>query len=148
MTTFPNFWALVIIAAFFLVAFIILFGILIYLNNKHRKRLEDITMYQIHTSAQIDGSIPEILDLIIQESFTDYQVKYLTPANDGYINSDREAEIRKDLVAVVTSRISSAAIDKISLFYNIKNIADIIADKIYILVMNYVIEHNRNLGQE
>lgn len=146
MINYSIFWALVTMGVVFSVSFMILFGVLIYLNHKHKKHIEDITMYQIHTSAQIDSSIPEILDLIIQESFTDYQVKYLTPANDGYINSEREAEIRKELVAVVTSRISSAAIDKISLFYNIKNIADIIADKIYILVMNYVIDHNENLG--
>lgn len=131
-----------IMAGIFIPAALALFALVIYSNNKHRKKLEEITLYQINVSANIDQSIPEILDLIIQESFTDYQVKYLAPMNEGFINEEREAAIRKDLVQMVSLRISNAALDKLSLFYNIKNIADIIADKIYICVMNYVTEHN------
>lgn len=138
----------IIMAGIFLVTALILFGVVVYTNNKHRKRLEELTLYQIHTASNIDQSIPEILDLIINESFADYKIKYLIPLEEGYINNEREAQIRKDLVALVTKRISSAALDKISLFYNIVNIADIIADKIYILVMNYVTEHNSQFNDE
>lgn len=138
----------IIMAGVFLAATLALFGFVIYTNNKHRKRLEEITVYQIHTSSKIDQSIPEILDLIIRESFADYQVKYLLPLDEKFINSEREAQIRKDLANLVTTRISSAAMDKISLFYNIANIADIIADKIYILVMNYVTDHNTQFLDE
>ena len=135
-------WIIYLTASIFLVIAFVLFGVVVYVNNKHRKRLEEITLYQIHTAATIDSSIPEILDLVIHESFTDYQVKFLAPLDEGYIKEEREAQIRKDLVQLVTVRISSAALDKISLFYNIANIADILADKIYIVVMNYVTEHN------
>lgn len=134
--------ALYIMAGIFIPVALALFALVIYSNNKHRKKLEEISLYQINVSATIDQSIPEILDLIIQESFTDYQVKYLAPMNEGFITEEREAAIRKDLVQIVSLRISNAALDKLSLFYNIKNIADIIADKIYICVMNYVTEHN------
>lgn len=133
---------LYIMAGIFIPVALALFALVIYSNNKHRKKLEEISLYQINVSATIDQSIPEILDLIIQESFTDYQVKYLAPMNEGFITEEREAAIRKDLVQMVSLRISNAALDKLSLFYNIKNIADIIADKIYICVMNYVTEHN------
>ena len=138
----------IIMAGVFLAAILILFGVVIYINNKHRKRLEEITIYQIHTTSKIDQSIPEILDLIIRESFADYQVKYLLPLDEKYISSEREGQIRKDLANLVTTRISNATMDKISLFYNIANIADIIADKIYILVMNYVTEHNTQFLDE
>lgn len=117
----------------------------IILNHKHRKEIEKISMYQTNVSATIDSSIPEILNIIIDESFTDYKIKSLLPLNEEYINNDREVEIRKGLVQLVTNRISSAALDKLSLFYNIENIADILADKIYIVVMNYVMEHNNAL---
>ena len=139
---------IIIMAGVFLAATLVLFGVVIYTNHKHRKRLEEITVYQIHTTSKIDQSIPEILDLIIRESFADYQVKYLLPLDEKYINSEREGQIRKDLANLVTTRISSAAMDKISLFYNIANIADIIADKIYILVMNYVTDHNTQFLDE
>lgn len=114
----------------------------IYSNNKHRKRMEELTAYSIHTSANIDLSIPEILNLVIQDSFNDYKIKTLLPLEEGYINATREDQIREELIQMVSNRISNAALDKLSLFYNIQNIAAIMADKIYITVMQYVIEHN------
>lgn len=131
------------ILSLFLIAAVALSIIAVVLSNIHKNKLEELSLYQIHVQATIDESIPEVLDLVIRESFSDYQLKSLYPLNEGYINSDREAEIRSELIALVSSRISNAALDKISLFYNITNIADVIADKIYIAVMNYVIEHNR-----
>lgn len=120
----------------------------IYANNRHRKKIEELTEYNIHTSANIDMSIPEILNLIIQDSFTDYKVKTLLPLQEGYINSTREDQIRQALVKMVSERISNAALDKLSLFYNIQNIAAIMADKIYITVMQYVIEHNATITNQ
>lgn len=140
----PN-WFLVIAITVFLTLIVILIAIIIVLNNKNRQKVIELTRYQINTSSRIDSSIPEILDLIINESFNDYKIKELIPLNEGYINSKREEEIRTTLVAIVSRRISNAALDKLSLFYNIKNIADIMADKIYITVMNYVLENNAQL---
>lgn len=114
----------------------------------HRRKIEKMTMYQLHTGSVIDMSIPELLSIVINESFDDYKIKELLPLNEDYINSEREAEIRRGLTSLVTSRISEAILDKLSLFYNIENIAEILADKIYITVMNYVLEHNTNLVQE
>ena len=121
---------------------------IIYSTNRHRKRLEELTEYNIHTTANIDMSIPEILNLIIQDSFTDYKIKTLMPLEEGYINSTREDQIRAALVEMVSNRISNAALDKLSLFYNIQNIAAIMADKIYITVMQYVIEHNATVTNQ
>ena len=67
--------ALYIMAGIFIPVALALFALVIYSNNKHRKKLEEISLYQINVSATIDQSIPEILDLIIQERYTDYQVK-------------------------------------------------------------------------
>jgi len=116
-------------------------------NNKYRKRLEKLSYYQINTTAKIDQSIPELLELIINESFRDYQVMHLVALNEGFINSEREAQIRKELVNLVTNRISNASLDKLSLFYNLENIANILADKIYIIVMDYVVKHNSGIAQ-
>ena len=63
--------------------------------------------------------------------------------NLGYIDSDKEDDIRRGLAEMVTSRISNNALEKLSQFYNIANIADIIADKIYITGMSYVVDHNK-----
>ena len=124
------------------VVLIVLAIIVVITNIRYKKKLLEISMYQINTSAQIDGSIPEILSLVIDECFNDYKIKELLPVQDEYINSEKEAEIRKGLTSMVTHRISNAALDKLSLFYNITDIAEILADKIYITVMNYVLNHN------
>lgn len=127
------------------VVLLAIIGMLIFViisNWKHRKNMERLTMYQINVTSTIDSSIPEILSMVIRECFEDYQIKSLLPLEEGFINSTREAEIRRGLVEIVTSRLSSATLDKLSLYYNIKNIADIIADKVYITVLNYVIKHN------
>lgn len=120
----------------------------IHSNNRHRKKIEQLTEYNIHTSANIDMSIPEILNLIIQDCFTDYKVKTLLPLQEGFINATREDQIRQALVEMVSGRISNAALDKLSLFYNIQNIAAIMADKIYITVMQYVIDHNATVTNQ
>lgn len=135
-----------IIICLMLLTVIVIYNI--YANNRHRKKIEQLTEYSIHTSATIDMSIPEILNLIIQDSFDDYKVKTLLPLQEGYINSTREDQIRQALVEMVSGRISNAALDKLSLFYNIQNIAAIMADKIYITVMQYVIEHNASVTNQ
>ena len=132
---------IIIAIAIFLLSIIALFIVFIAFTNSYRKRIEKLTLYQINTSSTIDESIPQILEVIIQESFTDYQLQNFI-SNEGYINNERESEIRKDLVLLVSSRISPAAIDKLSLFYNVLNISDVIADKIYIIVTNFVANHN------
>lgn len=137
--------ALIAICLFMLTGIVIY---AIYSSNRHRKRIEELTAYNIHTSANIDMSIPEILNLIIQDSFNDYKVKTLLPLQEGYINSTREDQIRQALVEMVSGRISNAALDKLSLFYNIQNIAAIMADKIYITVMQYVIDHNATVTNQ
>lgn len=125
---------------------VMIFGVCVLaviLNHKHFKSSESLTRYQINVSSQIDGSIPQVLDLIINDCFDDYKVKFLLPLNLGHINSEEEDNIRRGLAEMVTSRISNNALEKLSQFYNIANIADIIADKIYISVMSYVIDHNK-----
>lgn len=130
-----------------LLCFTALFSIMLYVIYRHHKKMEEISIYSINVNAKIDGTIPEILDLIINESFTDYKIKCLLPLEENYINSKREAEIRQGLTALVSNRISSSALDKLRLFYNTEHIAEIMADKIYICVMNYVISHNRKFSE-
>lgn len=146
----PN-YNLIVLASIMVIFITILSSlsiVVIVSNNKYRKCLEKLSYYQINTAAKIDQSIPELLELIINESFRDYQIMNLDNLNEYYINSDREAQIRKELVTLVTNRISNASLDKLSLFYNLENIANILADKIYIVVMDYVVSHNTSIPDQ
>ncbi len=128
--------------------FVALGIIMVRSNIKYKEAVLNLSKYQINTSAQIDDAIPGFLALIIDECFNDYKIKELVGSEDEYINSERESEIRKGLTNLVTQRISNAALDKLSLFYNISEIAEILADKIYITVMNYVIDHNTKFSNQ
>ena len=115
----------------------------IIVNDKQKRRLEELTRYEIHANTNINSTIPELLTLFINECFEDYKIMNLIPKDEPYINTEREAEIRNEFTIIVSSRLSKALLDKLSLFYKIDNIAKVLADKIYITVMNYVAEHNR-----
>ena len=116
---------------------------LYYVNNKrHQKELLELGRYSSNIQAVIDSSIPQILETIINDAFQDYQIMDLIPRQELYITTEREKEIRSALVEKVVTRISPMALDKISLFYNVHQIDEIIADKVYITVMNYVVTHN------
>lgn len=128
---------------FGLIGILILLAMSIYTYKAVKNAELKLAKYEINTRSTIDSSIPAILDLIIDDCFTDYQVMILIPKNELYISDQREKEIRNDLVCKVVERLSDEAIEKISQFYNVKNIDKIIGDKIYITVMNYVVNHNK-----
>lgn len=115
-------------------------------NNRHKKILEELTRYQIDVSANINEEIPALLESILKDSFDDYRIMYLEPSDQGYINSEREIEIRKEFSTFVGDRISEATMNKLSLFYNYNSIPAVIADKVCIMIMDYVIKHNNLLN--
>ena len=135
---------LIALFAFFTICLLGILLYFIYTYNKHKSCMENITEYSINVAANIDRSVPAVLECVIQDCFDDYKIKSMV-INHGHINSKEEAKIREDIVAMVSSRISDATLDKISLFYDLNNIAAIIADKIYITVMHFVIDHNREI---
>ena len=104
-----------------------------------------MNQYSINTQVAIDTTIRDLLNDIVTECFDDYKIMVLYPLREGYINDERELQIRNDLVNKVTERLSPMTLDKLSLRYNLVNIGAIIADKIYIAVMNYVVDHNTQL---
>lgn len=136
----------VALALFLLGSVVVLY--LFYRNNrKHQERLLELGRYSTNVQAVIDKNIPELLNDIIEDSFRDYEIMVLIPKNELYITDEREKEIRNDLVQKVVQRLSPMALDKISLFYNVHQIDSIIADKVYITVMNYAVSHNALVDQ-
>ena len=131
-----------VVFAIFLIGLLILLFLFYRSNRKHQEELFRLGQYSYNIQAVIDKSIPAILDSIIEDCFTDYQIMELIPKDDIFIGDEKEKEIREKLVDLVVNRISPAALDKISLFYNVRKIDEVIADKIYITVMNYCVAHN------
>ena len=124
------------------VAFLVIIFYAIRANLGYRKEMLRMSEYSINSQAVIDDNIPRLLNDIIDECFQDYQLMVLIPNPETHISEQREAQIRADLIAKVVERLSPMSLDKLSLRYNVSNIDRIIADKVYITVTNYVVQHN------
>ena len=136
---------IVIFMIVLVICFSILFGSLVFIYNRHKKELEKLMKYQINVEATIDNKIPEILHLFVTDVFNDYRVKILEPRNLMYIKEEEEKAITKEIASLCSARLSAAMVDKLSLFWNPQSIGGVIADKIYLIVVAYVAEHNATI---
>ena len=125
-----------------LTVFIIAIGTFIYLWYKNKKEINKLTEYSINISASIDETIPQLIEAIVSECFNEYIVMNIEYQQIQYINAELETKILKEVGALVAKRMSPAMLSKLSLYYNLKHISEIISDKLYIIVLNYVLEHN------
>lgn len=132
----------------FLIGILIVLILFYRMNKKHQKQLLELTRYSTNVQAVIDKNIVNTLNDIIDDCFKDYEIMVLIPKNELYITDEREKEIRSDLIEKIVERISPMALDKLSLFYNVHRIDSIIADKVYITVMNYVVSHNSLISSD
>lgn len=139
---------LCIALSIFLLGLLVMFFLFWKSNRKHQKEILELGRYSTNVQAIIDKNIPNLLSDIIEDCFRDYEIMILIPRNELYITDEREKEIRADLVQKVVNRLSPMALDKLSLFYNVHKIDEIIADKVYITVMDYVVKHNSLIDEE
>ena len=86
----------------------------------------------------------KILDMIIDDEFTQYQIMHLAHRDNLYINSEEQERIITEVLGKVIYRISDDLVQKLSLYYKSEYINDIIFNKIKLVVINYTIEINGN----
>ena len=99
--------------------------------------------YKINVETDINESIPELLETIVSECFNEYIVLNVEYKDIQYLDSEMESKIAKDVGRMVSERLSPALLSKMSLYYNIASISNIISEKIYILVLDYSIKKNQ-----
>ncbi len=119
-----------------MIVFCTLFLILYDKNNKEKNRIKE---FEITSTLNIDGSIVEKLEKFIQDNFTEYLVlKVHLLETNQYINEELEDEIREEFTTYISDRLSPIFIQQLSMYYNIENIHQVLGNKIYILITNYV----------
>ena len=109
-------------------------------NKRSSKKLRE---YKINVETDINESIPELLETIVSECFNEYIVLNVEYKDIQYLDSEMESKIAKDVGRMVSERLSPALLSKMSLYYNIASISNIISEKIYILVLDYSIKKNQ-----
>ena len=89
-----------------------------------------------------DPEVPDALDKIIQQCFDEFILMNTGYQKEHYINQTEEQEIVNRMIDKVSERISDTIYTKLELYYNSAAVPDIVANKIYMAVMAYVIENN------
>ena len=93
---------------------------------------------------QIDNTIIENLDMLIKDVIEEYVIFELKPKNIYYITNNIEAEMREYIVNEITERLPVLLMQKLEFICNSEHIGDLIGTRVYMAVMNYVLEFNVN----
>jgi len=113
-------------------------------RNESKKIRQDY--YMINVNYKITPEDFALLPSLIEECFLEYLALNEAFKDTHYIDSKSEAEIVKHVSYKILNTISPAMIDKLSLIYNKDGLGELINEKVYLRVMQYVIENNN--GQE
>lgn len=138
----------IIVAIFGVIAVYIFAGIFIWktnsiiLDNKQSNEIDNKKVI-LGLSLHYEDDM-KILDAIIDDEFTQYQIMNLAHQNNLYINPEMQEKIIVDILGNVIKRLSDNFRVRLSLYYNDEYIDDIIFNKIKLVVINYTIEVNGN----
>lgn len=100
--------------------------------------------YYLSTMSMNIDDVNNILDKVIDQSFTRYQIMKLGYKDNLYITEEMQNNIIYELTKNVFDSLSDNIINKLSLIYKREYIDDIIVQKIQYIVLNYVIQINGN----
>lgn len=101
-----------------------------------------INEFSSNINSKIDEKTFELLDKIIEESFSEYIILNVEYKDIEYVDNKLEKEITTNVSHLVAERLSKTLINKISLVYNVDNLPKLIAEKVYLHTLNYTINKN------
>lgn len=123
---------------------LLLLTIILYIFKKvqNLKKQLNLREYEINVSTIVDDNTFGLLDKLVSDCFLEYVVLNVEYKEVQYIDSELEKEITKAVSYMVLERLSPTLITKISLVYNVNNLADLVSKRVYLQVVNYSIEKN------
>ena len=125
-----------------LVAAILILFFWICSYNSHKKSMLQLERDRLDLDTKLDLEFIDILDKMIMDTFNEYKVLNLA-YDQTYINTEKEEQILSEVSDLVAARLSTTFKKQLSLYYNPSVIPEVIGKKIYLIVMNYVIENNQ-----
>lgn len=88
------------------------------------------------------------LDYIIMEVLDNYELLHIQPKSVYYINGKLEQEVLDHVSAEVSRRISKTLKTQLAFIYNEGFIGDFIGTRIYLMTVDYVLQHNLEHAEE
>lgn len=111
---------------------------------KGRIKLEE---YKINMNLNIDTTIIEQLEFLIEDTFNEYIALNIEFRELSYITAEIEDIIFRDVSKQVVDKMSPVFFDKISLIYNKAHFSTLITNRVYLHTINYSLSKN-SLQQE
>ena len=112
------------------------------LKNK-QLNLAEVRVLSAFNYKETKSDLNMFINAFITDCMQDYVMYNIVP-NTGldYINKEKEDEIRKALVSIVTNRLSDTIKKKILLCYSEQHFTELLAEKIFYVVTVYVADFN------
>lgn len=123
-------------------------NIIILIKSMNNKINNDINIGNSKMNATSLEECNQMIDGFISREFDNYCAKNLNFRNIDVISDKQQDIIRKDLLKLIQERMSTNILYKMSLFYEVDKIPDIIAEKVYLLVTAYVISVDNTPSRE
>lgn len=112
-----------------------------YFNDKKADR--DLRLMQLQLTIKIDREvILKMLDDFIEEVLNDYITQHTKYITSVYISTDMQTDMVDNIINTISERMSPYLYQRLSLIYNESAIADIIANKVVILVTLFISDRN------
>ena len=111
---------------------------------KGRIKLEE---YKINMNLNIDTTIIEQLEFLIEDTFNEYIALNIEFRELAYITAEIEDIICREVSKQVVDKMSPVFFDKISLIYNKTHFSTLITNRVYLHTVNYSLSKN-SLQQE
>lgn len=121
---------------------ILMLNRLIIVLDEYLKEKNDIRRFEVNVTTPNDGEALKSLDDLINNTIAEYYALNIGYRNKG-INSKMEEDMQKEITKLVGERISSTLLDKLTFYYDRNTIDQIIANKCYIKITDFVISENR-----
>lgn len=103
---------------------------------------------KMYAEMKLDTSALDILDNIINEALNEYTIFNMPAKEINYINSKEEEKIISYMQVEVAKRIPTTLYKKLEIILNTEYIGNYIGTRIYMTVLNYVLEVNTGSEQK
>lgn len=117
-------------------------------DTKNKKLQLELDKYEIDMEIKIEDDLFSILDKVISECFNEYLIREIEYKGVEYVNSELEKKILKEVSHIVCDTISPILINKLSIVYDMDNFAEIVSNRTYLHVLDYVIKKNSQRDDE
>ncbi len=132
-------WVIIVFIAEIIALFVGIHALKIAKENQHQKKAE---FFMKEFTVQKIEDTQKMLDMLITECFDDYLANNPEYVSSTYITEEIELKIIKDIADRVSLRMSEGLFRRLTMYYNERVITDLIAEKVYLKVTNFIVSIN------